>query len=57
MKEIMKYAVCCKENGDAIDEFATREEAAKALAKYEEFDKQEGIYEEDFYEVSELEVE
>lgn len=54
MKEIMKYAVRCRENGDVVEEFATRQEAEKALENYEKDDKQEGVYEKDFYEVHKL---
>lgn len=50
MKKV-KYAVCYKKNGYVIDEFTTREKAEKALARYEEYDKQEGFNEEDLYEV------
>jgi len=44
-----------RETGTLIDEFATVEEARVELQKYEEQDKADGTYEEDFYELIELE--
>lgn len=46
-----KYYVASKESGDFIDSFETVTEAAQAIKKYEEQDKEEGIYEDDFYEI------
>lgn len=44
-----------RETGTLIGEFATVEEAKAELQKYEEQDKADGSYEEDFYELIELE--
>lgn len=41
-----------KETGTRIDAFTTREDAEQAVQQYEESDKAEGIYTEDFYEVA-----
>lgn len=49
----MRYIVRDREAGNVIDEFETKEAAEMALAKYEEEDKSNGIYEEGFYEVAE----
>ena len=38
-----------REAGNKIECFDTLEQAREAIAKYEESDKSEGIYEEDFY--------
>lgn len=43
--------VKCRENGDLIDCFNTREEAERTLEAYEEEDKRDGTYTENFYEV------
>lgn len=40
-----------KETGTFIDSFETLEEAEKAIAKYEEDDKLNDIYEENFYDI------
>lgn len=50
----MKYIIQCKENGDLIEEVETLREAKEILNKYEEDDKKDGIYEEDFYEIAQL---
>lgn len=50
----MKYVVRDREAGNIIEYFTTMEEAEKTLQKYEESDKEQGIYEENFYEVAEL---
>lgn len=47
----MKIYTADRETGVFIDEFATIEEAKKAIEKYEELDKQDGTYEENFYDV------
>lgn len=39
------------ETGTCIDEFATLEEARKAIEAYEQEDKENGCYEENFYEI------
>lgn len=49
----MKYILRDREAGNAIEEFYTREEAEQALKNYEAEDKREGIYEPDFYEITE----
>ena len=49
----MKYILRDREAGNAIEEFFTREEAEQALKEYEEEDKREGIYEPNFYEITE----
>lgn len=48
------FAIRDRESGNVIDKFNSLEEAQTELAKYEENDKQEGIYEEDFYEIVKL---
>ena len=48
----MFYVVRDREAGNVIEQFKTIEEAEAALRSYEESDKREGIYEEDFYEVA-----
>ncbi len=47
----MKIYTADRETGTFIGEFATIEEAKKAIEKYEEIDKQNGTYEENFYDV------
>jgi hypothetical protein len=47
----MKIYTADRETGSFIDEFATIEEAKKAIEKYEELDKQDSTYEGDFYDV------
>lgn len=49
----MRYLIRDREAGNIIDEFATLEEAKEALLGYEEMDKEEGTYTEDFYEIVE----
>jgi hypothetical protein len=48
----IKYITRDREAGNVIDEFATREEAEAAIRAYEEEDRANGCYEEDFYEVT-----
>lgn len=43
-----------REAGNIIDEFSTFDEAEKTLEKYENEDKEAGTYEEDFYEIVEI---
>lgn len=50
----MKYAIRCRETGDVIDNFKTKEDAENALFAYEEGDKMEGYYTPDFYEIKEI---
>ena len=47
----MKIFTADRETGTFIEEFKTVEEARKAIEAYEEEDKAEGIFEEDFYDV------
>lgn len=47
----MKIYTANRETGMFIEEFATVEEARKAIIAYEEKDKADGIYEENFYDV------
>lgn len=52
-----KYIIRDREAGNEIDNFDTYEEAVEELIRYEEEDKAEGTYEEDFYEIVEKEKE
>lgn len=47
----MRYVTRDREAGYVIDRFATVEEAKKAIENYEDSDKKDGLYEEDFYEI------
>ena len=49
----MKYIIQDREAGNFIDEFATLEEAKKALEAYENDDKKDGTYTPNFYEIVE----
>lgn len=49
----MKYTIRDREAGNIIDTFCTYEEARQELDRYEEDDKANGIYTEDFYEIVE----
>lgn len=40
-----------RETGTFIEEFSTVEKARKAIESYEEKDKADGIYEENFYDI------
>ena len=44
----MMYVVRDREAGNVITQFETMEEAQKELEKYEEQDKKDGTYTEDF---------
>lgn len=46
-----KYIIQDKETGTFIDEFATKQDAENQLAKYEQEDREEGIFTPDFYEI------
>ena len=46
------YVVRDREAGNVITQFKTMEEAQKELEKYEEQDKKDGTYSEDFYEIA-----
>lgn len=47
----MKYIIRDAEGGNKIAEFNTLEEAQSELNEYEEEDKEDGVYTEDFYEI------
>ena len=47
----MSYYVSDKETGTFIEEVKTIEEGKELIVKYEEADKAEGTYEEDFYDI------
>lgn len=47
----MKIYTADKETGTFIEEFATIEEAKKAIEKYENDDKKERTYTKDFYDI------
>ena len=47
------YKIQDREAGNIIETGLTYEEAQAILAQFEENDKEEGIYEEDFYEIVE----
>lgn len=47
----MKYYVAAKETGALIEECKSYSEAAELISRYEALDKEEGIYEEGFYDV------
>lgn len=47
----MKYWTRDREAGNKIESFATLEEAREAIANYEEQDKADDAYTEDFYEI------
>ena len=46
------YVVRDREAGNVITQFETMEDAKKELEKYEEQDKKDGTYSEDFYEIA-----
>ena len=48
-----KFVIRDSEAGNLIDTFNTLEEAKNELSDYEEQDKKDGTYEEDFYEIVE----
>ncbi|MBQ8754648.1 MAG: hypothetical protein IJZ19_06425 [Lentisphaeria bacterium] len=50
----LHIATACRENGDIIDLFDSEEAAESAIAEYEEEDRQNGEFEENFYEVKKL---
>ena len=47
----MKIYVACRENGDFIEEVSSIEEGIKLIEKYEEEDKANGDFVENFYDV------
>lgn len=52
-----KFIIRDRETGTCIEEVETLDDAKKLLKKYEEEDKQDGIYEENFYEIYDAELE
>lgn len=54
MKEYNNLYVCCRENGDKIEKIESIKEGREIIEGYELEDKQEGIYEEDFYAICEI---
>lgn len=50
-KKMKKFYTADQETYTIIDEFSTVEEAVKAIKQYEEDDKQDGSYSENFYDV------
>lgn len=48
-----KYYTADREAGNFIDSFDTYQEAAEAIRAYEEEDRADGTYTEDFYEIKE----
>ena len=53
----MRYEIRDRETGTKIDEFEALENARRQIAYYEEQDKEEGIFEECFYEIYDTEKE
>lgn len=49
----MKYVIRDSESGIVLDMFGEREEAEKALKKYEETDQEDGVYVDGAYEITE----
>lgn len=50
-ENVKMFVIQDREAGNVIDELSTLEEAQKAMAAYEEEDKKDGNYVEDFYEI------
>ena len=48
----MMYVVRDREAGNVITQFEKMEEAQKEIERYEEQDKKDGTYTEDFYEIA-----
>lgn len=48
----MNIVIRDREAGNVITQFETMEEAQKELERYEEQDKKDGTYTEDFYEIA-----
>ena len=51
MEKMKKYYTADREAGNLIEAFNTYEEAKQAILAYEEQDKADGTYEENFYAV------
>ena len=49
----MKYVLRDSESGIVFDMFGSKEEAKAALEEYEEADKEDGVYVEGAYEITE----
>lgn len=49
--ETKRYVIRDREAGNIIDSYETKEEAKRKLDYFEYIDKQEGIYEPNFYEI------
>ena len=45
------YIICDRETGTFVDEFETLAEAEAELTRFEASDKDDGIFEENFYEI------
>ena len=43
------YEVCCRENGDIIEDGLNKDEAIELIERYEAMDRREGSYSPDFY--------
>lgn len=50
----MGYVIQCRESDDMICYCDTYEEAQEELSQFEEDDRREGVFEEDFYEIMEV---
>jgi hypothetical protein len=50
----MNYRIQDREAGNVISEFATFEDARKKLKEYEDSDKLEGIFENNWYQIYQL---
>ena len=44
------FEVCCRENGDVIEDGLNKDEANELIERYEAMDRREGSYSPDFYE-------
>lgn len=49
-----QYAVRCRENGEVFEWCHSMCEAKEIISRYEEEDKQSGVYEENYYEIAKL---
>jgi len=56
MKTKIKYVIQDKEAGNIIDKFSSLKDAEKELNEYEQSDKEDGIFEPDFYKIQEVEA-
>ena len=50
--ETLKFIIRDREAGNVIDSFNTLQEAKQALISFELEDKNSGVYEDDFYEIT-----